>query len=173
MRSLTSISAIAAALIAVSLAFGANGAVAAEMHAKPNAKARVFATHAAVHVAARHGYPVSGYGVPWPQANAAQIVGGLLGSPWLKRFVAQYAGKAVHVTRGSSGGTDQFDYSTPEPSPPPDTSIQDMLNRQIQQQADDEVNAINQMNATIAADAAQRAADDAAMTQQIMNNGGL
>jgi hypothetical protein len=51
--------------------------------------------------------------------------------------------------------------------------MQDMLNNQAEQQTNDEINNIDEMNATAAADASQAAADNAAMTQQIMNNGGL
>jgi hypothetical protein len=176
---------ILSGLVTASLAFG-NSAMAANVHAKPVARAA--ASHA--HVAARYSYPTgsyptgsSGFGQPYgfgrpyafgqPQVNPQQIISSLLSSPLVAPYLAQYGGR-IQVTRGSSGGTSEpYDYSTPDTSSPPDTSIQDMLNNQAEQQTNDEINNINEMNATAAADASQAAADNAAMDQQILNNGGL
>jgi hypothetical protein len=87
--------------------------------------------------------------------------------------VAQYAGK-IRTTRGSGGATyEPYDPPTYNTSSPPDTSIQDSLNAQAEAQSLQEMNDTNAMTASMAAAAAQTAADDAAQTQQIMNNGGL
>jgi hypothetical protein len=166
---------ITSALIAASLALAGNGAMAANVHAKPNTKAAP--AHAASRVATRYRYPDRYPAGPFafgrPPANAAQIISSLLASPLVAPYVAQYAGK-IRTTRGSSGGTyEPYDPPTNDTSSPPDTSVQDSLNAQAEQQAIDSINESNEMNATIAADAAQAAADDQAMTQQIMNNGGL
>jgi hypothetical protein len=176
---------IISGLVTASLAFG-NSAMAANVHAKPVARAPASHTN----VAARYSYPTGAYptgsysfgqpynsGQPYafgrPQVNPQQIISSLLSSPFVAPYLAQYGGR-IRVTRGSSGGTDvPYDYSTPDSSPPPDTSIQDMLNNQSAQQTSDEINDINEMNASNAAAAEQNAADSAAMTQQIMNNGGL
>ena len=173
---------ITSALIAASLALVANGAMAADTYAKNGAPAAP--AHAAVHVAPRHPYPVARYGFGQPPVNVAQIIGSLLASPWLAPYVAQYGGR-VPITHNSGGTYVPSESPTFDTTPPPDTSIQDSLNAQAQQsmqdslntqaeqQTNDEINESNEMNATIAADAAQAAADDAAQTQQIMNNGGL
>ena len=171
---------ILSGLVTASLAFGSS-AMAANVHAKPVARAPASHTN----VAARYSYPTGsyGFGQPYnsgqpyafgrPQVNPQQIISSLLSSPFVAPYLAQYGGR-IRVTRGSSGGTDvPYDYSTPDTSPPPDTSIQDMLNNQAAQQTNDEINDINEMNASNAAAAEQNAADSAAMTQQIMNNGGL
>jgi hypothetical protein len=177
---------ILSGLVTASLAFG-NSAMAANVHAKPVARAPASHTN----VAARYGYPAgtyptgaSGFGQPYgfgqpfafgqPQVNPQQIISSLLSSPLVAPYLAQYGGR-IRVTRGSGGGTYEPSYDPPtyDTSSPPDTSIQDMLNNQAQQQTSDEINEINEMNATAAADASQAAADNAAMTQQIMNNGGL
>jgi hypothetical protein len=163
-------------VIAASLAFAGNGAMAANIQAKPVAKAAP-AAHA--RVAAHYRYPGDSYafGQPYgfgqPQVNPQQIINSLLSSPLVAPYLAQYGGR-VRVTRGGSGGGG-YDptFDTPASSSPPDTSVQDMLNNQAEQQAIDSMNETNAMNASMAADAAQTAADDAAMTQQIMNNGGL
>jgi hypothetical protein len=175
-------------LITASLALAGNGAMAANVQAKAPAKAAP-AAHA--RVATQYRYPAgryastppygfgqpSGFGQPYgfgqPQANPQQIITSLLNSPLVAPYVAQYGGR-VRVTRGGSGGGG-YDptFDTPASSPPPDTSIQDMLNNQAEQQAIDSMNEINAENASMAAAAAQTAADDAAMTQQIENNGGL
>jgi hypothetical protein len=182
---------ILSGLVTASLAFG-NSAMAANVHAKPVARAPASHTN----VAARYSYPAgtyptgtyptgaSGFGQPYgfgqpfafgqPQVNPQQIISSLLSSPLVAPYLAQYGGR-IRVTRGSGGGTYEPSYDPPtyDTSSPPDTSIQDMLNNQAQQQTSDEINEVNEMNATAAADASQAAADNAAMTQQIMNNGGL
>jgi hypothetical protein len=172
---------ITSALIAASLALVANGAMAADTYAKNGAPAA--SAHAAVHVAARHPYPATRYAFTRPPVDVAQIIGGLLASPWLAPYMAQYGGR-VPITH-NSGGTYVPSESPTYDASPPDTSIQDSLNAQAaqqiqdslntqaEQQTNDSINESNEMNATIAADAAQAAADSAAETQQIMNNGGL
>jgi hypothetical protein len=162
---------ITSALIVASLALAGNGAMAADTYTKTGAPAAP--AHAAVHVAARHRYPVARYAVPRPPVDVAQFIGGFLASPWLAPYVAQYAGK-IRATRGSSGGTyEPYDPPTYDTSSPPDTSIQDSLNAQAEAQSIQEMNDTNAMTASMAAAAAQAAADNAAETQQIMNNGGL
>jgi hypothetical protein len=173
---------ITSALIAASLALAGNGAMAADTYAKTGAIAAP--AHAAVHVAARQRYPVARYGFAPPPANVAQIIGSFLANPWLAPYVAQYGGR-VPIMHSSRGTYEPYDPPTYDTSSPPDTSIQDSLNAQAaqqiqdslntqaEQQTNDSINESNEINATIAADAAQAAADDAAQTQQIMNNGGL
>jgi len=162
---------ITTALIVASLALAGNGAMAADTYAKTGAPAAP--SHTAVHVAARHPYPVAGYAVARPPVDVAQIISSLLASPFVAPYVAQYAGK-IRTTRGSSGGT-YVPYDPPiyDTSSPPDTSVQDSLNAQAEAQSLQEMNDTNAMTASMAAAAAQTAADDAAETQQIMNNGGL
>jgi hypothetical protein len=162
---------ITSAIIAASLALAGNGAMAADTYAKTEAPAAP--AHTAVHVAARHAYPVARYGVARPPVDVAQIISSLLASPFVAPYVAQYAGK-IRTTRGSSGGTyEPYDPPTYDTSSPPDTSIQDSLNAQAEAQSIQEMNDTNAMTASMAAAAAQAAADNAAETQQIMNNGGL
>jgi hypothetical protein len=162
---------ITSAIIAASLALAGNGAMAADTYAKTRAPAAP--AHTAVHVAARHAYPVARYGVARPPVDVAQIISSLLASPFVAPYVAQYAGK-IRTTRGSSGGTyEPYDPPTYDTSSPPDTSIQDSLNAQAEAQSIQEMNDTNAMTASMAAAAAQAAADNAAETQQIMNNGGL
>jgi hypothetical protein len=161
---------ITSALIAASLALAGNGAMAADTYAKTGAAAPA---HAAVHVAARQRYPVARYAVARPPVDVSQIIGSLLASPFVAPYVARYAGK-IRTTRGSSGGTyEPYDPPTYDTSSPPDTSVQDSLNAQAEAQSLQEMNDTNAMTASMAAAAAQTAADDAAETQQIMNNGGL
>ena len=162
---------ITSALIVASLALAGNGAMAADTYTKTGAPAAP--AHAAVHVAARHRYPVARYAVPRPPADVAQFIGGFLASPWLAPYVAQYAGK-IHATRGSSGGTyEPYDPPTYDTSSPPDNSVQQSLDAQAEAQSLQQMNDTDAMTASMAAAAAQTAADDAAETQQIMNNGGL
>ena len=162
---------ITSAIIAASLALAGNGAMAADTYAKTGATA--VPVHAAAHVAARYRHPVARYAVARPPADVAQIISSLLASPFVAPYVAQYAGK-FRATRGSSGGTyEPYDPPTYNTSSPPDTSVQDSLNAQAEAQALQQMNDTNAMTASMAAAAAQTAADDAAMTQQIMNNGGL
>jgi hypothetical protein len=162
---------ITSALIVASLALAGNGAMAADTYAKTSATAAP--THAAVHVAARHRYPVARYAVARPPVDAAQIISSLLASPFVAPYVARYAGK-IRATRGSGGGTyEPYDPPTYNTSSPPDTSVQDSLNAQAEAQALQQMNDTNAMTASMAATAAQAAADSAAETQQIMNNGGL
>jgi hypothetical protein len=162
---------ITSALIVASLALAGNGAMAADTYAKTGAPAAP--SHIAVHVAARHRYPVAGYAFTRPPVDVSQIIGSLLASPFVAPYVAQYAGK-IRTTRGSSGGTYvPYDPPTYDTSSPPDTSVQDSLNAQAEAQSLQEMNDTNAMTASMAAAAAQTAADDAAETQQIMNNGGL
>jgi hypothetical protein len=161
---------ITSALIAASLALAGNGAMAADTYAKTGALA--VPAHAAAHVAARHRYPVARYAVARPPVDVAQFIGSLLASPWLAPYVAHYAGR-VPITHGSQGTYVPYDPPTSDTSSPPDTSIQDSLNAQAEAQSLQEMNDTNAMTASMAAAAAQTAADDAAETQQIMNNGGL
>jgi hypothetical protein len=161
---------ITSALIVASLALAGNGAMAADTYAKTGAAAPA---HTAVHVAARQRYPVARYAFTRPPVDVSQIIGSLLASPFVAPYVARYAGK-IRTTRGSSGGTyEPYDPPTYDTSPPPDTSVQDSLNAQAEAQSLQEMNDTNAMTASMAAAAAQTAADDAAQTQQIMNNGGL
>ena len=160
---------ITSAMIAASLVLAGNGAMAADTYAKTGATAAPAHTH----VAARHRYPVARYAVARPPADAAQIISRLLASPFVAPYVAQYAGK-IRTTCGSSGGTyEPYDPPTYDTSSAPDTSIQDSLNAQAEAQSIQEMNDTNAMTASMAAAAAQAAADNAAETQQIMNNGGL
>src|ERR1700722_1050904 len=162
---------ITSALIVASLALAGNGAMAADPYQKPGAPAAP--AHAAVHVAARHRYPVARYAVPRPPDDVAQFIGGLLASPWRAPYVAQYAGK-IRATRGSSGGTyEPYDPPPYDNSSPPDNSVQQSLDAQAEAQSLQQMNDTDAMTASMAATAAQTAADDAAETQQIMNNGGL
>jgi hypothetical protein len=160
---------ITSALIVASLALAGNGAMAADTYAKTGATA----AHTAAHVAARHRYPVARYAVARPPVDVAQIISSVLASPFVAPYVARYAGK-IRTTRGSSGGTyEPYDPPTYNASSPPDTSVQDSLNEQAEAQSLQQMNDSMAMTASMAAAAAQTAADDAAMTQQIMNNGGL
>ena len=162
---------ITSALIVASLALAGNGAMAADTYAKTGATAAP--AHTAVHVAARHRYPVARYAVARPPVDVAQIIGEPLASPWLAPYVAQYGGK-IRTTRGSSGGTyEPYDPPTYDTSSPPDNSVQQSLDAQAEAQSLQQMNDTNAMTASMAAAAAQTAADDAAETQQIMNNGGL
>ena len=162
---------ITSALIAASLALAGNGAMAADTYARTGATAAP--SHAAVHVAARHRYPVARYAVARPPVDVGQIIGSIFGSPWLAPYVAQYAGK-IRATRGSGGGTyEPYDPPTYDTSSPPDNSVQQSLDAQAEAQSLQQMNDTNAMTASMAAAAAQAAADSAAETQQIMNNGGL
>jgi hypothetical protein len=162
---------ITSAIIAASLALAVNGAMAADTYTKTGATAAP--AHTAVHVAARQRYPVARYAFARPPVDVSQIIGSLLASPLVAPYVAQYAGK-IRTTHGSGGGTyEPYDPPTYDTSSPPDTSIQDSLNAQAEAQSLQEMNDTNAMTASMAAAAAQTAADDAAETQQIMNNGGL
>ena len=162
---------ITSALIAASLALAGNGAMAADTYAKTDATAAP--AHAAVHVAARHRYPVARYAVARPPVDMARIISSLLASPFVAPYVAQYAGK-IRTTRGSGGGTyEPYDPPTYDTSSPPDNSVQQSLDAQAEAQALQQMNDTNAMTASMAATAAQAAADSAAETQQIMNNGGL
>jgi hypothetical protein len=165
---------ILSGLVSASIAFAGNGAAAATINAKSNTT-RMPVAH--TRVAAQYRYPAAPYGFdrPYgfdqPQANPMQIINSLLGSPLVAPYVAQYARRGVRVTRGSGGGSSES-YDTPTASPPPDTSIQDMLNNQAQQQAIQQMNDISAMNASMAAAAEQNAEATAAMNQQIMNSNG-
>jgi hypothetical protein len=162
---------ITSALIVASLALAGNGAMAADTYAKTGATAAP--AHTAVRVAARHRYPVTRYAVARPPVDVARIISSLLASPFVAPYVAQYAGK-IRTTRDSSGGTyEPYDPPIYNTSSPPDTSVQDSLNAQAEAQAMQQMNDANAMTASMAAAAAQTAADNAAETQQIMNNGGL
>jgi len=162
---------ITSAIIAASLALAVNSAMAADTYTKTGATAAP--AHTAVRIAARHRYPVARYAVARPPVDVARIISSLLASPFVAPYVAQYAGK-IRTTRGSSGGTyEPNDPPTYDTSSPPDTSIQDSLNAQAEAQSLQQMNDTDAMTASMAAAAAQTAADDAAETQQIMNNGGL
>jgi hypothetical protein len=162
---------ITSAMIAASLVLAGNGAMAADTYAKTGVTAAP--SHAAVHVAARHRYPVARYAVARPPVDVARIISSLLASPFVAPYVAQYAGR-IRTTRGPSGGTyEPYDPPTYDTSSPPDNSVQQSLDVQAEAQSLQQMNDTNAMTASMAAAAAQTAADDAAMTQQIMNNGGL
>jgi hypothetical protein len=162
---------ITSALILASLALAGNGAMAADTYAKDGTPAAP--AHTAMRVAAPHRYPVARYAVARPPVDVAQIISSLLASPLVAPYVAQYAGK-IHSTRGSSGGTyEPYDPPTYDTSSPPDNSVQQSLDAQAEAQSLQQMNDTDAMTASMAAAAAQTAADDAAMTQQIMNNGGL
>jgi len=166
---------ITSALIIASLALAGNGAMAANVHARPNTKAAP--ARATSHVAARYRYPdrypAGPFAFGQPPANAAQIISSLLANPFVAPYLAQYAGK-LHSARGSSGGTyEPYDPPTYDTSSPPDNSVQQSLDAQAEAQAIQQMNDTNAMTASMAAAAAQAAADSAAETQQIMNNGGL
>jgi hypothetical protein len=161
---------ITSALILASLALAGNGAMAADTYAKDGTPAAP--AHTAMRVAAPHRYPVARYAVARPPVDVAQIISSLLASPLVAPYVAQYAG--IHSTRGSSGGTyEPYDPPTYDTSSPPDNSVQQSLDAQAEAQSLQQMNDTDAMTASMAAAAAQTAADDAAMTQQIMNNGGL
>ena len=156
-------------LAAVSLVFATNGAMAANVHAKPTA------THAAhARVAAHYRYPgdhyaygqPSSFGQPYgfgpfgfggPQANPQQILSSLLSSP----LVAPYLhGGRVHVTRGSGGGggyDPTFD-STPSTAVDAGPTMQDQLNTMIDNQDTQQLNDDNAMTASNAAAAEMNAA---------------
>jgi hypothetical protein len=162
---------ITSALILASLALAGNGAMAADTYAKDGTPAAP--AHTAMRVAAPHRYPVARYAVARPPVDVAQIISSLLASPLVAPYVAQYAGK-IRATRGSSGGTyEPYDPPTYDTSSPPDNSVQQSLDAQAEAQSLQQMNDTDAMTASMAAAAAQTAADDAAMTQQIMNNGGL
>jgi hypothetical protein len=161
---------ITSALIAASLALVGNGAMAADTYAKDGTPAAP--AHGAAHVSARHPYPVARYGFAPPPVDVAQIIGSLLASPWLAPYVAQHGGR-VPITHNSGGTYEPYDPPTYDTSLPPDNSVQQSLDAQAEAQSLQEMNDTNAMTASMAAAAAQTAADDAAETQQIMNNGGL
>ncbi len=162
---------ITSALILASLALAGNGAMAADTYAKDGTPARP--AHTAVHLAARHPYPVARYAFARPPVDVGQIISRLLASPFVAPYVAQYGGR-VRTTHGSSGGTyEPYDPPTYDTSSPPDNSVQQSLDAQAEAQSLQQMNDTSAMTASMAAAAAQTAADDAAMTQQIMNNGGL
>lgn len=161
---------ISSGLVIASLALAGNGAMAADTYAKTGATAAP--AHTAVHVAAHHRYPVARYTVVRPPVDVAQIIGSLLASPWLAPYVAQYGGR-VPIAHSSRGTYVPYDPPTYDTTPPPDTSVQDSLNAQAEAQALEQMNESSAMAATQAATDAQMAADAAAQTQQIMNNGGL
>jgi hypothetical protein len=161
---------ITSALIVASLALAGNGAMAADTYANNGTPAAP--AHSAGHVAARHPYPVARYGFAQPPVDVAQIIGSLFASPWLAPYVARYGGR-VPIAHSSGGTYVPYDPPTYDTTPPPDTSVQDSLNAQAEAQALQQMNDNSAMTASMAAAAAQTAADDAALTQQIMNNGGL
>jgi hypothetical protein len=162
---------ITSAIIAASLALAGNGAMAADTYAKTGATAAP--AHTAVHVAARHRYPVPRYAVARPPVDVARIISSLLASPFVAPYLAHYAGK-IRTTRGSGGGTyEPYDPPTYNTSSPPDNSVQQSLDAQAEAQSLQQMNDTNAMTASMAAAAAQAAADNAAETQQIMNNDGL
>jgi hypothetical protein len=175
-------------LAAASLVFAGNGAMAANIQAKSTTKTTP-AAHA--RVAAHYRYPANhdAYGQPYssgqpysfgqpfgfgqPQVNPQQIIASLLNSPLVAPYLAQYGGR-IRVTRGSSGGSYDPSYdSSPSPTVDSGPSMQDQLNTMGEDQAIQEMNDTNAMTASNAAADAQNAADSAAMTQQIDNNGGL
>jgi hypothetical protein len=161
---------ITSALIAASLALVGNGAMAADTYAKDGTPAAP--AYSAAHVAVRYPYPVARYGFAPPPVDAAQIIGSLLASPWLAPYVAHYGGR-VPITHNSGGTYEPYDPPTYDTSSPPDNSVQQSLDAQAEAQSLQQMNDTDAMTASMAAAAAQTAADDAAMTQQIMNNGGL
>jgi hypothetical protein len=161
---------ITSALIAASLALVGNGAMAADTYAKDGTPAAP--AYSAAHVAVRHPYPVARYGFAPPPVDVAQIIGSLLASPWLAPYVAHYGGR-VPITHNSGGTYEPYDPPTYDTSSPPDNSVQQSLDAQAEAQSLQEMNDTDAMTASMAAAAAQTAADDAAETQQIMNNGGL
>jgi hypothetical protein len=162
---------ITSAIIAASLALAGNGAMAADTYAKTGATAAP--AHTAVHVAARHRYPVPRYAVARPPVDVARIISSLPASPFVAPYLAHYAGK-IRTTRGSGGGTyEPYDPPTYNTSSPPDNSVQQSLDAQAEAQSLQQMNDTNAMTASMAAAAAQAAADNAAETQQIMNNDGL
>jgi len=161
---------ITSALIAASLALVGNGAMAADTYAKDGTPAAP--AYSAAHVAVRHPYPVARYGFAPPPVDAAQIIGSLLASPWLAPYVAHYGGR-MPITHNSGGTYEPYDPPTYDTSSPPDNSVQQSLDAQAEAQSLQQMNDTDAMTASMAAAAAQTAADDAAMTQQIMNNGGL
>jgi hypothetical protein len=163
---------ITSALILASLALAGNGAMAADTYAKDGTPAA--SAHIAVHLAARHPYPVARYAFARrPPVDVAQIISSLLASPFVAPYVAQYGGK-IRIAHRSSGGTyEPYDPPTYDASSPPDNSVQQSLDAQAEAQSLQEMNDTSAMTASMAAAAAQTAADDAAETQQIMNNGGL
>ena len=162
---------ITSVLIVTSLALAGNGAMAADTYARDGTPAAP--AHTAVHLAAPHRYPVARYAVARPPADVTQIISSLLASPFVAPYVAHYAGR-IRTTRGSGGGTDEpYVPPTYDTSSPPDNSVQQSLDAQAEAQSLQEMNDTDAMTASMAAAAAQTAADDAAMTQQIMNNGGL
>jgi hypothetical protein len=115
MKSLNSL--IAIGLILSSPAFG-SGAMAADIHAKASTRHVQVSQHRpAPRVAARS--RATGYG--GPSVDPARIIGGLLASPWVAPYLAQYGGR-MRVTRGSrgtsSGGSSNFDFSSPSPDVP-------------------------------------------------------
>jgi hypothetical protein len=161
---------ITSAIIAASLALAGNSAMAADTYAKTGATAAP--ARSAVHVAARHAYPVARYGVARPPVDVAQIIGSLFASPWLAPYLAQYGGR-VPITHSSGGTYVPYDPPTYDTSLPPDNSAQDAAAAAAAANEVQEMNDTNAMTASMAAAAAQAAADNAAETQQIMNNGGL
>jgi hypothetical protein len=161
---------ITSALIVASLALVGNGAMAADTYAKTGATAAP--GHTAVHVAAHHRYPVARYTVARPPVDVAQIIGSLFASPWLVPYVAQYGGR-VPITHSSRGTYVPYDPPTYDTTPPPDNSAQDAAAAALAASESQRMIDNNAMTASMAAAAAQTAADNAALTQQIMNNGGL
>ena len=161
---------ITSALIAASLALVGNGAMAADTYAKDGTPAAP--AHSAAHIVVRHPYPVARYGFAPPPVDVAQIIGSLFASPWLAPYVAHYGGR-VPITHNSGGTYEPYDPPTYDTSSPPDNSVQQSLDAQAEAQSLQEMNDTDAMTASMAAAAAQTAADDAAETQQIMNNGGL
>jgi hypothetical protein len=122
MKSLTSL--IAIGLILASPAFG-SGAMAADIHAKastthvqvsqhrPAARSRATGT--------RYGYSYGGSSV-----DPARIIDGLLASPWVAPYLAQYGGRTRVTRSGSRRGASSYDpgpsYDSGPSSSPPDSS---------------------------------------------------
>jgi hypothetical protein len=124
MKSLTSL--IAIGLILASPAFG-SGAMAADIHAKANTRHVQVSQHRpAPRVAARSRATGTRYGYGGLSVDPARIINGLLASPWVAPYLAQYGGR-MRVTRGSRRAAPSYDSGPsydpgPSSSPSPDLS---------------------------------------------------
>jgi hypothetical protein len=112
---------IAIGLILASPAF-ASGTMAADVHAKAR-HVQVSQHRAAPRVAARSRATGTryDYGHGGPSVDPARIIGGLLASPWVAPYLAQYGGR-MRITGGSRGtsscGSSSFDFSSPSSDVP-------------------------------------------------------
>jgi hypothetical protein len=154
-----------AAIVVTALALAVNGALAAPLHARTGARAaHVTPTHAAVHPARKRVARAR------PQVDPARLVQYLLGGGW-----PAFYGQVVHLARTApSHGTYVPSYSSPTydttPAVDPSSAARDAqaaadaVNQAIQQ-----MNDVNALNASMAAAEQQNDAANAATLQTELN----